>query len=224
MVEYSSSQVSANRAVLYHWFAMAFFASPTPDEIVDMCDGKAHCLLESLAATPDTGLGVAAMLEVLTADTPTAVASALGIAHAKLFLGVSAYEAAPPYRSVYSNPRDLLCQQATAEMERALRQHRLRLDSKVNEPSDHLSIQLEVMAQLALRYCEAAESGANNLTQLQTEQTRFLAEQLLSWLPAFVQRVIEVDSLGFHAGLASVVLRVLEQDQAYLNEPLQEMA
>jgi TorA maturation chaperone TorD len=40
MVECSSSQVSANRAALYHWLALAFFAPPTPAEIVDMCDGK----------------------------------------------------------------------------------------------------------------------------------------------------------------------------------------
>ncbi len=224
MVDCSLSQVSANRAALYHWFALAFFAPPTPAEIVDMCGGKTHHLLESLAAMPDAGLGVAAMLEVLTADTPTAVASTLGVSHAQMFLGVSAYEAAPPYRSVYNSTRGLLCQQATAEMERVLRQHRLRLDDRVNEPSDHLSIQLEVMAQLALRHSEEAESGANNLIQLQAEQARFLAEQLLSWLPDFERRVIEVDSLGFHAGLVNVIRRVLEQDLAYLNEPLEAVA
>lgn len=224
MAEYSSSQVAANRASLYHWFAMAFFAPPTADEIVDMREGKTYYLLQALAATPDTSPGVAAMLEVVSADNPALVASALGAAHAGLFLGVSAYEAAPPYRSVYSNAPGLLCQQATAEMDRVLRQHRLRLREQVNEPSDHVSIQLEVMAQLALRYSEAAQSKANHLADLQSEQARFLAEQLLSWLPAFARRVVEVDSLGCHAGLASVMLAVLEQDLAFLKEPLEEMA
>jgi TorA-specific chaperone len=220
MVDYSLRQVAANRAALYHWFAMAFFAPPTASEIADMCDGPTHRLLQSLAATPDTGLGVAAMLEVLTADTPAATAAKLGTAHARLFLGISAYDGAPAYRSIYASAPGLLCQQATAEMERVLRQHRLRLNDKVNEPSDHVSIQLEVMAQLALRLSEAAEEQAcSTLRLLRDEQAQFLAEQLLSWLPAFVRRVVEVDDLGFYAGLASVLLRVLQQDLAYLNEP-----
>jgi len=187
-----------------------------------MCDGPTHRLLQSLAATPDTGLGVAAMLEVLTDDTPAATAAKLGTAHARLFLGISAYDGAPAYRSIYASAPGLLCQQATAEMERVLRQHRLRLNDKVNEPSDHVSIQLEVMAQLALRLSEAADEQASNVRLLQDEQAQFLAEQLLCWLPAFVRRVIEVDDLGYYAGLASVLLRVLQQDQAYLNEPRQE--
>jgi TorA-specific chaperone len=224
MVEYSSSQVAVNRAALYHWLAMAFFAPPAASEIVDMCDGKTHHLLQALAATPDAGLGVTAMREVLTTDTPAVVASTLGAAYARLFLGVGAYEVAPPYRSVYSSIGGLLCQQATAEMERVLRQHRLRLQDKVKEPSDHLSIQLEVMAQLALRFAEVAEDPASNLIHLQQEQAEFLAGQLLCWLPTFVQRVIEVDDLGFYAGLASVLLRVLEQDLAYLDATLQETA
>ncbi len=224
MADCSLSQISVNRAALYHWFSMAFFAPPTVSDIVDMCDGKAQHLLQALAATQDTGSGVAAMFEVLTTDTPAMVASTLGTAYGRLFLGVGAYEVAPPYRSVYSSAGGLLCQQATAEMERVLRQHRLRLQDKVKEPSDHLSIQLEVMAQLALRFAEVAEDPASNLIHLQQEQADFLAGQLLCWLPAFAQRVIEVDDQGFYAGLASVLLRVLEQDLAYLDETLQEMA
>ncbi len=218
MVEITSAQIAANRAALYRWFAMAFFAPPTENDVVDMREGKTHRFLNALAATPGASLGVAAMADVLSSGTPATVASALGVAHAKLFYGAGGYETASPYRSIYSSDRGVLCQQATAEMERVLRQHRLRLDDKVCEPSDHLSIQLEVMAQLALRYVEAAQHSGDALASLQSEQAEFLDTQLLSWLPAFSRRVVEVDDLGFHAGLASALQAVLEQDHAYLLE------
>ena len=70
-----------------------------------------------------------------------------------------------PYRSIYTSERGLLCQQATAEMERVLRQHRLRLENTVCEPADHLSIQLEVMSQLATRFAEAIEQEGSVLIE-----------------------------------------------------------
>jgi TorA maturation chaperone TorD len=184
-----------------------------------MMDGKAAQLLRSLAITPEAELGIQAMLEVLASGMSAEVASRINVAHTAMFYGVGGFDTASPYRSVYSSERGLLCQKETAEMERVLRQHRLRLDDKVKEPSDHLSIQLEVMAQLALRFAEAAQQGSNNLTTLQEEQADFLSNQLLTWLPTFVRRVVEVDTLGFHAGLVCVLLGFLESDREFLTEP-----
>ena len=219
MSELTFTQIAANRAALYRWFALAFFAPPTEAEVGDMREGKAHQLLASLAAVPGANQGVQAMAGVLASGTPAELASTLGCAHARLFYGVGGHETALPYRSIYSSERGLLCQQATSEMERVLRQHRLRLQANVCEPSDHLAIQLEVMAQLALRFVEAAKEGSGALTTLNGEQADFLSTQLLSWLPAFSRRVVVVDDLGFHAGLAAVLLAVLQQDHTYLVEP-----
>lgn len=218
MSDFSPRQIAENRAALYHWFALAFFAPPVEGEVVDMREGKTHLLLTSLAATPGAAAGIAAMCRALATGTARGVASALGAAHARLFYGVGGYESASPYRSVYSSEQGLLCQHATAEMERVLRQHRLRLEDKVCEPSDHLSIQLEVMSQLAHRFAEATELKNDMLATLQAEQADFLANQLLSWLPDFAKRVAEIDDLGFHAGLASVLVAILGQDHAYLTE------
>ncbi len=203
---------------MYHWFARAFFTPPLEDEVIEMRDGKTQLLLKSLAATPGAATGIDAMCRALASGTPADVSSTLGVAHARLFYGVGGYESASPYRSVYSSEQGLLCQDATAEMERVLRQHRLRLEDKVCEPSDHLSIQLEVMSQLAYRFAEAAEQKNGKLATLQAEQADFLAKQLLSWLPDFAKRVVEIDDLGFHAGLARVLVAVLDQDHAYLTE------
>jgi TorA-specific chaperone len=207
-----------NRAALYHWFALAFFQAPSAQAVADMREGNTKVLLKSLEATPGASSGIAAMRKVLAGGEPLRAASALGAAHARLFDGVGGYEMAPPYRSVYDSKDSLLCQEATAEMDRALRQHRLKLEDKVCEPADHLSIQLDAMAQLALRVAEEAEHKARALPPLLAEQADFLDKQLLSWVRRFAQRLVAVDALGFYAGLASVLVAVLEQDRAYLAE------
>jgi TorA-specific chaperone len=210
--------VAANRAALYHWFSQLFFAAPTTSDVVNMREGKASHLLNALAASPGANMGIQAMIDVLASDAPAVVATKLSAAHARLLDGVGGYETAPPYRSVYCSERGVLCQQETAEMERVLRQHRLRIQDNVHEPADHLSIQLEVMAQLALRLAETAPQNAGALPTLRREQADFLNAQLLSWLPAFSRRVVEMDALGFHAGLARALQAVLEQDHEYLTQ------
>ncbi len=224
MFDASPRQIAADRAALYHWFALAFFAPPTLEQVQDMQQGKAAHLLQALAANPGADIGIQAMREQLATGSAAHVAGQLGAAHARLFAGAGGFEAASPYRSVYSSERGLLCQQATAEMERVLRQHRLRLETSVCEPSDHLSIQLEVMAQLALRLTEAADKGSTRLRQMEDEQADFLSGQLLAWLPDFCLRVLDLDAQGYYAGLASVLLCVVQQDLDFLSGSRAELA
>ena len=221
MADAPSTQIATNRAAMYHWFAMAYFAPPTEYEVADLRKGKAQQLLNALAATPGASHGVEVMAQVLASGTTAEVTSKLGAAHARLFYGAGGYEAASPYRSVYSSEQGLVCQLATTEMERVLRQHRLRLKDNLSEPSDHISIQLEVMAQLALRLAETEPLGNDAQTALQREQAEFLNAQLLSWLPAFSRCVVDVDDLGFHAGLTRALQAVLEQDYEYLKEAIE---
>lgn len=218
MGDYSASQIAVNRAALYHWFALAFFAPPSESEITELQSGNTRRLLQSLATTPGAEHGIDAMCRVLASGPAHNVAAGLGATHARLFCGVGEHETASPYRSIYGSESGLLCQQAMAEMERMLRQHRLRLANTVCEPSDHLSIQLEVMSQLATRFSEVTEQTSSVLVSLQAEQADFLSRQLLSWLADFVGRVVAIDKTGYYAGLASVLLAVLEQDLAYLSE------
>ncbi|MFT3848624.1 MAG: molecular chaperone TorD family protein [Propionivibrio sp.] len=214
----STGELARNRAALYHWFALAFFQPPSDEDVYSQRDGAMWVLLQSLEATPAAGDGVAAMKRALTAGTPSNAASALGAAYTRIFDGAGGHAIAPPYRSVYDSAGGLLCQQATAEMDRVLRQHRMRLDDKVHEPADHLSIQLEVMSQLALRVAEEAELQSRPLPPLFAEQADFLTNQLLAWVRRFAERVAAVNTSGYYAGLASVLVAFLDQDRAYLTE------
>lgn len=214
----STGELARNRAALYHWFALAFFQPPSDEDVYSLREGAMWVLLRSLEATPAAGDGVAAMHRALAAGTPANAASALGAAYTRIFDGAGGHAIAPPYRSVYESAGGLLCQQATAEMDRVLRQHRMRLDDQVHEPADHLSIQLEVMSQLALRVAEEAELQSRPLPPLLAEQVDFLGTQLLAWVRHFAARVAAVDPSGYYAGLASVLVAFLDQDHAYLAE------
>ena len=224
MVESSVRKIANDRASLYHWFAMAFFAPPTMEQVQDMQTGKAASLLNALQACSGAEIGIQSMRSLLASGGTAIVTAGLGVAYARLFYGAGGHDTASLYHSVYSSEYGLLCQEATAEMERVLRQHRLCLDGAIKEPSDHLSVQLEVMSQLALRFSETSEQESDRLPGLRTEQAAFLSDQLLSWLPDFSLRVIDLDAQGFYAGLASVLLCMAQQDLAYLTDPQGEGA
>ena len=213
-----------NRAALYRWFARLFFCPPGEPEVGELRDGRMRAVLESLAATPGAGAAVAAIRRVLDQGSAASVARALGAAHTCLFDGAGGHRVTPPYRSFFSNDAGLLCQEATGEMEQVLRHYQLKLDADVHEPADHLSLQLEAMAQLALRTAAAIASELDAPTPAATElhagQATFLDGQLLSWVPRFAERLAAVDETGcgFHASLAALLVIFLEQDRGYLAE------
>lgn len=215
--KFSPAVIERNRAALYRWFARLFFTPLGESEVLDLRGGRMRAVLESLALTPGGAAPVAEIRRVLDQGGVASVVASLGIAHTRLFDGAGAYQAAPPYRSVYTSESGLLCQEATAEMEQLLRQYRLNLDGKVCEPADHLSLQLEVMSQLALQAATEAEAVGVVGASL-ARQADFIDKQLLDWIPLFSERLAVVDELGFHAGLSALLVAVLDQDKSYLGE------
>lgn len=209
-------ELARSRAALYRWFAQAFFAPPDEEMVKSLRNGAMADLLKSLETIPSANAGVNAMQWALADGDVQKAAAALGAAYVRLFDGVGGPESVPPYRSVYENEEGLLCGQATAEMDRTLRQHRMRLSESVHEPSDHLAIQLEAMSQLALRVAEEAEAQHRSLLPLLAEQRDFLDTHLRSWVGRFAERLAAIDTSGYYAGLASVLEAFLEQDRDYL--------
>jgi TorA-specific chaperone len=210
----SPADIDRNRAALYRWFARLFLTAASEAEVIGLRAGPMRAVLDSLATTPGAEQSVAAICRVLDQGSAASVAVSLAVAQARLFGGIGGHQTTPPYRSVFTSESGLLCQEATAEMARVLRQYRLKLDESVCEPADHLSLQLEVMSQLALR--AAAENDA--ACDLLVGQADFIDGQLLDWVPRFAARLAAIDESGFHAGLAAVLVVILQQDRAYLAE------
>ena len=214
----AQATIERNRAALYHWFARLFFTTPGETEVIDLRAGRMRAVLESLAMTPGAEEPVAAICRALDHGSAASVAASLGVAQTRLFDGLGGYQTTPPYRSAFTSDTGLLCQEAMAEMERVLRQYRLNLDEQVCEPADHLSLQLEVMSQLALRAASESETAGGAARPFLVGQADFIDQQLLDWVPRFAECLATADELGFHAGLAALLVLVLEQDRAYLAE------
>jgi len=218
--------IERQRAALYRWFAGLLFAPPSAAEVLAMQSGDTRALLHTLAATPGAEPGVAAMRRALEQGSAAGVAIDLNVAHGRLFDGIGGKMSVPLYRSAHGADGGVLCQQATADMEDVMQKHRLQLEPGVCEPSDHLSLQLELMAQLALRTAEVAEGEAGGGQQfagcmaLLAEQAGFLDQQLLDWLPLLAGRLSAIAPASFHAGVVAVLLAVLRQDRGYLGEIL----
>ena len=212
-----AAAIARNRAALYRWFARLFLTSPGETAVIDLRNGGMRAVLESLAMMLGAEEPVEAICRVLDQGSAASVAAELAVDRFRLFDGIGGDRTTPPYRSAFTSDGGLLCQEATAEMERVLRQYGLKLDATLREPADHLSLQLEVVAQLALRAAEAAAAGSAALPFL-AAQAEFIDRQLLDWVPRFAARLATVDEPGFHAGLAAVLVLVLEQDRAYLAE------
>lgn len=209
-----------NRAALYRWFSRFFYTTPGEAEVSDLCSGRMRVVLESLAVIPGAEEPVATICRTLDRGSAASVATSLGVAQTRLFEGVGGHPATPPYRSVFTSDSGLLCQKASLEMEQVLRQYHLKLDESVCEPADHLSLQLELLSQLALLAATEMETGAGAAASFLDGQVNFINQQLLDWLPPFARRLATVDELGFHASLAALLILVLEQDRAYLTELL----
>lgn len=84
----------------------------------------------------------------------------------------------------------------------AVKQHYLEsgLDVGTQERPDHVTVELEFLADLAGRPPNPAEPD-----QCREAEGRFLATHLAHWMPAFAQRLGECAGMEVHAKLAAIV-------------------
>ena len=129
------------------------------------------------------------------------------------FIGVTQdrEQVAFPYESVYTSPEHLLMQDARDEVLAAYRAAKVVLVDEACEPEDHLAFELEFMQLLG-----------GSCANLLEARRAFLEEHLLNWVPDFADDVQRVARTGFYRALADIVLGVLETDQAFLEDVLDD--
>ncbi len=79
---------------------------------------------------------------------------------------------------------------------------------------DHISVELELMAELARREGVAWEQGdtdgaANSLSY----QSQFMAEHLAKWVPTFCSKVMDIAGLSFYRDMARLTVDFLESER-----------
>lgn len=170
-------------------------------------DGAAIAVLQS------GGLGMllaeAAPDEPLPAAELAAFAPALGLGeavlarfYARLFL-IGGPGSVPPYESCFVDPAGRLQASPVVAMTALLRAHGLAPAAGWREPLDHVSVQLELLAELILERNAFGE--------------RLLRERhLRRWIPAFAWALERHDQSGLYAASALILRWLLDHDAAQL--------
>lgn len=110
----------------------------------------------------------------------------LKVDHAALFVGPFELQA-PPYGSVYLEKSGTVIGKTTIAVQHFYEQHGLSLD--IQEPADHIAIEMEFLSFLAAREAEARESGSQEDADVLFEaQARFF-DQFMLWMPDFSSRI-----------------------------------
>lgn len=198
-------------ATLADWLAGLFAAPLSADTVASYRTGMGAVLLEALDDQPGCEAGVLAMAAALAASEPVpSVTRRLGRAFTHLFEGVGGPQTVSPFESVHASQPGRLFQASSTSMERRLHEAQIAPTTGHREPSDHISIELALLAHLI-------RSGAPL-----RRQTELLDDHLLAWAPAFAAAVEINDDTGFYAGAASVLVGfLLEKRAALMDRPQQ---
>lgn len=128
-------------------------------------------------------------------------------------------DSALPYASVYAD-QGLLNGKPAQQMRELLGAHGVKVEQNLNEPEDHLAIQLDFLAHLAISANQIEHSAQLSLA-LQA-QSDFISQHLLTWLPAFAERCTQFDAFGLYSAAARLALAFIQQDKHCLDELIQE--
>lgn len=208
------------RQETYGLLALAF-RRPTPEQIDALTSEEAAGVLsEAIEQVTWPSLDAAARhLRGFLADAAArghaALAESLSEEYCRLFLGP--YELpCPPYGSVYLDGGQVMGPSAIDALSR-YRQEGRRVAETWAEPPDHVSLELELMAHLSVRYAAAAERGRlEEAARLLDVQRSFLHDHLGSWGPTFAERLLGAASCSLYRFLGELLPCWLAFDQDVL--------
>lgn len=140
--------------------------------------------------------------------------------YARLFLGPKT-PVAPPWESVYVSGDGLLMQSSTLTVRNAYQSSGFAAAGYPHVADDHLAIELDFMASLAMECVNADSLGdTEGLGRPLQASQAFLAEHLLKWVPKYVSRLVNGEEPGFYVVAAQMLLLFLESDAQVVKELL----
>jgi TorA-specific chaperone len=191
-------------ASIVEWLSGIFVAPPSIETVEGYRRRIGEILFEALEDEPGCRPGIQRMRSALNLQaSATEVAHLFGRAFTQLFDGIAGSRSVSLYESAYVSPSGLLFQAPVGRIEKLLRQSDVSINVGFCEPSDHLSIELALLARLMRHETDPCAQGA------------LLDDHLLVWLPAFADQCHACDQTGFYAGAAQVLKVFLESHRAH---------
>lgn len=126
---------------------------------------------------------------------------------------------APIWESAYLNREGLLFAEETLEVRRLYLQYNLLSLQYGHEADDHLGLELDFMYQLSKLSNEQFQvENGNQLQTVFADQSNFLKEHLLQWVPTFSEKVIKHSATDFYKGMVKILTGFLTIDKICLEE------
>jgi anaerobic sulfite reductase subunit A len=151
----------------------------------------------------------------------------LAVDYARVFLGAGIYDgsAAYPYESVYTSKEGLIVQEARDQVLAIYRAKGLDRSETLEVPEDHVALELEFMAHLCREAIEAiAADDLDGVGHSLQEQTSFLNQHLVNWMPEFCANVQKYAETDFYKAVAKITNGFLHMDQAIIANLMDGMA
>lgn len=127
-------------------------------------------------------------------------------------------EGALPYASIYLDKSGNLNGKPAEEMTKVLAAHNIQVSQALNEPADHIAIELDFLGNLIIRSNELEQE--KHLNSALVEQAEFIRQHILSWTPQFNALCQQIDEFGFYSAVSDLLVAFLELDCLYLlDEP-----
>ncbi|MDR9828880.1 molecular chaperone TorD [Vibrio sp. FNV 38] len=123
-------------------------------------------------------------------------------------------EGALPYASIYLDKSGNLNGKPAEEMVKVLAKHNIQVTQKMNEPADHIAIELDFLGNLIIRSNELEQE--KHLGDALIEQEAFIREHILTWAPQFNALCQQKDEFGFYSAMSDLLIAFLKLDCLYL--------
>ncbi len=202
------------RAEIYWWFSGLFTKKLTDKELDTYHSIEFRRFLAGLGENKSLKRSVGKLTNVLNRLQDREKAQfELAADFDNLFL-TNEKSAAPPYASVYADEYDLLNNNPAEEMQRLMAEFGVQVDTKLNQAADHLAIELDFLASMIIRSNELEQE--KHIEEAFLKQNSFIDNQLLSWLPKFSEKCLQLDKFGFYACVTQLLIAFCQLDRAYL--------
>ncbi len=202
------------RAEIYWWFSSLFARELTETELAQYQSPEIRGFLAGLGENPTLKPAIDRLVDALNRQMDREDGQLeLAADFCDLFLK-SDKESALPYASMYVGKTGLLHDEPANQMQDLLTQHGVAVNQDLNEPADHIAIELDLLGNMIIRSNELEQE--RHLNDALIEQEAFIRQHILNWVPKFTAKSQTLDAFGFYSSVASLLVAFLELDCAYL--------
>lgn len=202
------------RAEIYWWFSSLFAKELTEADLEQYRSPEIRSFLSGLGENPSLKPAIDDVVDALNRQLDREDGQLeLAADFCDLFLK-SDKESALPYASMYIGTTGLLHDKPANEMDALLQKYGVAVEQGLNEPADHIAIELDLLGNIIIRSNELEQE--RHFEESFVEQEAFIHQHILSWVAKFATKCKGLDKFGFYSAVAALLVAFLELDCQYL--------